>query len=225
MPIVASRGGEIRRLLVELSDPKRRAGAVMRLRSLGSRVVPHVTDELGRLDEDAREALLEAMREVQTADAAALRKRLLRAEDSRAAAPHAGSRGESVESAGPESRALETLRALPPPKRDERASVSRDRGEAHLALARAGSRLARKDLLLSLATLGADRSRLCCEAAGLIGDAEFLMPLARLAPLRPEAAKAIAAIAAREKITARSKALRSLDEASRLIVARALAAG
>ena len=230
MPIVASRGGEIRRLLLDLSDPRRRAGAVLRLRSLGARVVPHVADELGRLDADARRALLDAMKDVETADAATLRRRLARAE---AAAPSAAKAapsgalelGRSTRSAGPESQALETLRSLPPPRRDERASVSRERGEAHLALARDGSRLFRKDLLVSLSTLGPDRARLCCEAAGLIGDAEFLAPLARLAALRPEAGKAISTIAAREKITSRSKILRTLDEASRLIVARSLAAG
>jgi hypothetical protein len=230
LPIVASRGGEIRRLLLELSDPKRRAGAVMRLQSLGARVVPHVTDELGRLDEGARRALLDALKNVQTADAEALRRRLLRAqatvpEAAQEVAAAAGSRSDSAGAGGPESQALETLRTLPLPRRDERAAISRAGGEAHLALARDGSRLAGKDLLLSLDALGADRARLCCEAAGLIGDAEFLAPLARLATFRPEAAKAIQAIAAREKITARSKALRSLDEASRLVVARSLAAG
>ncbi|MBX7184992.1 MAG: hypothetical protein K1Y01_07590 [Vicinamibacteria bacterium] len=226
MPIVASRGGEIRRLLSDLSDPKRRTGAFLRLRSVGARVVPHVADELGRLDADARRALLDALKDVQTEDARALRKRLLRAD----APPPADAAASSMEStrrpagsAGPESLALQSLRTLAPPRRDERAAVSRERGEAHLALARAGSRLARKELLLSLTTLGADRARLCCEAAGLIGDADFLAPLARLASQRPEAAKAIAAIAAREKITARSKVLRTLDEPLRVIVARALA--
>lgn len=228
MPILASRGGEIRRLLLDLSDPKRRAGAVLRLRALGARVVPHVADELGRLDRDAHRALLDALKDVQTADAAALRKRLAQAEATAPSAAKAGPSeveepGQREGSAGLESRALETLRSLPPPRRDERASVSRERGEAHLALARDGSRLARKDLLASLEALGPDRARLCCEAAGLIGDAEFLAPLARLAARRPEAAKAIAEIAAREKITARSKVLRTLDEPLRVIVARALA--
>jgi hypothetical protein len=227
LPIVASRGGEIRRLLSDLSDPKRRTGAVLRLRSLGARVVPHVTDELGRLDADARRALLDALQDVQTDDARALRKRLLRVDApppaDAAASSIASARRSAAEPAGPESLALQTLRTLPPPRRDERAAVSRERGEAHLALARAGSRLARKELLLSLTTLGADRARLCCEAAGLIGDADFLAPLARLATQRPEAAKAIAAIAAREKITTRSKVLRTLDEPLRVIVARALA--
>lgn len=224
MPIVASRGGEIRRLLLELSDPKRRAGAVMRLRSLGARVVPHVAEELGRLDAEARRALLDALREVETADAKALRKRLVRA-DAPSAAPGAGPEAprESAGLAGPEAQALQALRALPPPRRDERASVSRERGEAHLALARIGARLARKDLLLSLQILGGERARLYCEAAGLIGDAEFLAALAGLVGIRPEAAKAIALIAAREKITPRSKALRSLAEPARLIVARSIA--
>ena len=200
----------------------------MRLRSLGARVVPHVAEELGRLDADARRALLEVLRDVQTADAKALRKRLIRSEaaspESARAAPsededEAGPGG----SAGPESRALDALRALPPPRRDERASVSRERGEAHLALARIGSRLARKDLLLCLDTLGADRARLYCEAAGLIGDGDFLAPLARLARARPEAAAAIARVAAREKVTLRSKVLRNLEEPLRLIVARSIA--
>jgi hypothetical protein len=232
LPIVASRGGEIRRLLLELSDPKRRAGAVMRLRALGARVVPHVTDALGRLVLEARRALLEALRDVETADARALRKRLIRAEPASpqgagpepARAPsepgnHAGSQG----SGGPESRALEALRTLPPPRRDERASVSRERGEAHLALARTGSRLARTDHLLSLGTLPPERSRLYCEAAGLMGDGDFLAPLARMAAKQPEALRAIAGIAAREKITLRSKILKTLEEPLRVMVARALA--
>lgn len=234
MPIVASRGGEIRRLLLELSDPKRRAGAVMRLRSLGARVVPHVTDELGRLDVHARRALLEVLRDVETADARSLRKRLIRAEpespEGTEAGPEPSPASSEPESApgsrgsgGPESRALEALRSLPPPRRDERASVSRERGEAHLALARTGSRLARKDLLVSLGALAPERSRLYCEAAGLMGDGDFLAPLARMAAKQPEALRAIARIAEREKITLRSKILKTLDEPLRVMVARALA--
>jgi HEAT repeat protein len=75
---------------------------------------------------------------------------------------------------------------------------------------------------LSLTTLDAARTRVYCEAAGLIGDGAFLAPLARIAPVREEAVRALAEIAAREKITARSKILRDLDEPLRLIVARAL---
>jgi hypothetical protein len=234
MPIVASRGSEIRRFLAELSDPKRRDGATLRLRSLGARVVPHVAEELGRLDAGARAALLEALRDVQTDDARALRKRLIQADPApppqgRGGQPKAASAaapdGTGLEPTTPdaESRALDQLRALPPPRPDERAAVSRERGEAHLALARTGSRLARKDLLLSLNTLAPERGRLYGEAAGLIGDADFLAPLARLAAKRPEALRAIAQIAAREKITLRSKLLRSLDEPVRVIIARALA--
>ncbi len=226
MPIVASRGGEIRRLLRELADPKRRAGAVLRLRSLGARVVPHVADELGRLDTDARRAVLEVLADVQTADAKTLRKRLIRSEAAESARPAPpGEEGEagSGRSTGPESHALEALRALPPPRRDERATVSRERGEAHLALARIGSRLARKDLLLCLETLGAERARLYCEAAGLIGDRDFLPSLARVAQVRSEAASAIALVASRERLTLRSKVLRDLEEPLRLIVARSMA--
>ncbi len=227
MPIVASRGGEIRRLLEGLSDPQRRAGAVLRLRSLGARVVPHVADEFGRLDTDARRALIEVLGDVQTADAKALRKRLVRSEaaspESARLAPSGEDETGARDSAGPESHALDALRALPPPRRDERATVSRERGEAHLALARIGSRLARKDLLLCLDTLGADRARLYCEAAGLIGDGDFLPSLARLAQARPEAGTAIALIASRERVTLRSKVLRNLEEPLRLIVARSIA--
>ena len=228
MPIVASRGGEIRRLLEGLSDPKRRAGAVLRLRSLGARVVPHVADELGRLDTDARRALLEVLADVQTADAKALRRRLARSEAAtpeslRPAPPGAGDETGPGGSTDPEFLALDALRALPPPRRDERASVSRERGEAHLALARIGSRLARKDLLLCLDTLGAERARLYCEAASLIGDGDFLASLARLAPARPEAAAAISRIAGRLKLTSRSRILRDLDAPLRLIVARSIA--
>ena len=196
----------------------------MRLRSLGARVVPHVAEELGRLDSAARGALLDVLRDVETADAKALRRRLVRAN---APTPAQSARPESpadaVGSAGPESQALQALRALPPPRRDERASVSRERGEAHLALARIGARLARKDLLLCLDTLGAERARLYCEAAGLIGDGDFLPSLARVAQVRPEAAKAIALIASRERLTLRSKVLRNLEEPLRLIVARSIA--
>lgn len=190
----------------------------MRLRSLGSRVVPHVSEEMGRLDAGARAALLDALREVDTADGRALRKRLMRGEPTKSQSEPAGGRTE-----GAEARALDALRALPPPRPTERASVSRERGEAHLALARAGSRLARKDLLLSLDILGPERARLYCEAAGLIGDGDFLAPLARLAPVRPEAAEAISLVCARERVTSRSRVLRNLEEPLRLIVARSIA--
>ena len=46
---------------------------------------------------------------------------------------------------------------------------------------------------------------------------------ARLARARPEAAAAIARVAAREKVTLRSKVLRNLEEPLRLIVARSIA--
>jgi hypothetical protein len=182
-----------------------------------------VADDLPRLDSTGRKALLDALRDVQTEDARALRKRLLRAEPT-APSPSvdAGSKPRGGGGDGAEAKALGILRTLPPPRGTERPTVSRERGEAHLALARAGSRLARKDLLVSLGALEAKRTRLYCEAAGLIGDAAFLAPLARIAPVRPEAAKAIAKIAIRERITARSKVLRNLDESLRPVVARAL---
>ncbi|MEO8501236.1 MAG: hypothetical protein ABI565_10000, partial [Vicinamibacteria bacterium] len=189
----------------------------------GARVVPHAADELGRLDPPARRALLEALRDVETADARALKKRLMRL-DTPATKPDRGGVGANLgTSPEPESRALDELRALPPPRPNERAAVSRERGEAHLALARRGSRLARKDLLLSLNTLAPERARLYCEAAGLIGDGDFLTPLARAAAKVKEATRAIAQIATREKITPRSKVLRTLDEPVRVVVARALA--
>lgn len=232
MPIVASRSAEIRRLLGELANPRRRAGAVLRLRGVGSRVVPHAAEELARLDPEARRALAEALLEVDTDDARNLRKRLLRADPdgpparATGSSPGAGSktssRGREAED-GLEARALRDLRALPPPGAAERPAVSRERGEAHLALARLGSRLARKDLLLSLVTLDPRRTGLYCEAAGLIGDLAFLKPLAGLAGVRPEAAAALAEIAKREHLTARSKAIRDLDESLRPVVARALA--
>jgi len=201
----------------------------LRLRALGSRVVPHAADELPRLDAGGRRALLDVLSEIQTGEAKALMKRLLRAEPARPSAASEVGPGPSdvgvvddVGDDGTEAKALETLRALPPPHGNERAAISRERGEAHLALARTGSRLARKDLLASLTTLEARRTRLYCEAAGLIGDAAFLAPLARIAPVREEATKALAAIAIREKITARSKVLRNLDESLRPLVARAI---
>ncbi|MBK5254895.1 MAG: hypothetical protein JJE39_02580 [Vicinamibacteria bacterium] len=217
MPIVASRGAEIRRLLDDLTDPKRRAAAALRLRALGSRVVPHVADDLGRLDPGARRALLDLLRDVKTEDARALRERLLRAEPATREDQRRDSRDD-----GAEAKALDSLRNLPPPRGDERPTVSRERGEVHLALARTGSRLARKDLLVSLSTLEAKRTRLYCEAAGLIGDAAFVAPLARIARVRPEAMKALAEIVVREKITIRSKLLRDLDESLRPVVAQAL---
>ena len=222
MPIVASRGNEIRRLLSELLDPRRRAGAVLRLKSMGARVVPHVAAELGGLDAAARKALAEALAEVRTSDARALLERLSRVEPE--SAPDATRKTEprDQDTSGEDSRALETLRALPAPRPNERASVSRERGEAHLVLARTGSRLARKDLLHSLSTLEKGRARLYCEAAGLIGDEEFLVPLARLAAGVPQAERAIFDIARREKITARSKILKSLPEPERVAVAKAL---
>jgi len=216
MPIVASRGSEIRNLLAALADPKKRAGAVLRLRKLGSRVVPHAEEELGRLDAEARRSLAEALGGIQTDDARALVRRLVRA------APVAPPSKTRPEDASAEGLALAKLRSVPPPRADERPSVSRERGEAHLALARTGSRLARKDLLLCLETLEAKRTRLYCEAAALIGDAAFLAPLARIAAARAEAGEALNSIAVRERITARSKVLRELDEKLRPIVARAL---
>lgn len=216
MPIVASRGSEIRNLLAALADPRKRAGAVLRLRKLGSRVVPHAEEELGRLDPEARRALAEALGGIQTDDARALTRRLVRAAP---APPPSKDRGD----ASAEGLALADLRSVPPPQPDERPAVSRERGEAHLALARTGSRLARKDLLLCLKTLDAKRTRLYCEAAGLIGDAAFLAPLAKIAGVRAEAGEALASIAVRERITARSKVLRDLDEKLRPIVARAIA--
>lgn len=216
MPIVASRANEIRRLLSELLDPKRRAGAALRLKSMGARVVPHVEAELGRLDAASRQALGEALSGVNTADARSLLRKIARLTDE--TSPEPPGRDATSEDA----RALETLRALPAPRPNERASVSRARGEAHLALARAGSRLARKELLLSLTTLDRVRARHSCEAAGLIGDEEFLIPLARLAPGLPEAERAIFEIATRERITARSKVMKALPEPVRVIVAKAL---
>jgi hypothetical protein len=218
LPIVASRGGDVRRLLRDLRDEKRRAGAIIRLRALGARVVPHVPDELEGLNVDARRALLDALQEVHTADAKTLRRRLVGAEP-----PATPERGAAVEPAGStEAGALDALRALPPPRPKERASISRERGEAHLVLARTGSRLARRELLLSLEILGADRARLYCEAAGLIGDAQFLAPLARIAHSQSEAVAAISRIARRERITSRSSILRALEEPLRLVVARSI---
>jgi hypothetical protein len=223
MPIVASRGAEIERLLDQLNDPRRRAGAALRLRTLGSRVVPHASDGLARLAPEARKALREAMADVDTADARALTKRLAGFERDRPPAfTRPGGSPSDGSGQGQDAAALETLGQLPPPRANERASLSRERGEAHLALARAGSRLARKELLASLVALDASRARLYCEAAGLIGDAEFLAPLARLAQARPEASRAIFEIAARERITARSKAMKALPEAVQVAVAKAL---
>jgi hypothetical protein len=226
VPIVASRGREIRKLIRDLADPKERRGAMLRLKGLGPRVVPHVEDELGRLDLETRRALLEALADLETTDARALKARLSRVEPTAAPAPRAATpQGEAVRSESVESASLDALRALPPPRVNERPTISRDRGEAHLALARAGSRLARKDLLHSLATLPPERSRLYCDAAGLIGNAEFLEALARIANVQPDALTALSAIAAREKITLRSKAIRELSEPLRVVVARAIATG
>lgn len=223
MPIVASRGNEIRRLLGELSDPKRRAGAMLRLRALGTRVVPHAADELGRLNADARAALLDALGDLDTIDAKTLRTRLVRVESLSSKAASSAARGSTViADLGIESKALETLRRLPMPSASERTSITRERGEAHLSLARAGSRLARKDLLRSLEALPPGRTGLYCEAAGLIGDASFLEALARVGATREEGIAAISSVTAREKITARSKAVRELDPALRNVVARAL---
>jgi hypothetical protein len=232
VPIVASRGREIQRLLDDLAEPRKRTGAIIRLRSLGARVVPHAAEELGRLNTQAREALLEALRDVDSADARALRRRLARATpapvsdqatEGRVPPRLSGaSKHANTGTMDAEGRALDEFRRLPAARPSERASISRARGEAHLALARAGSRLARQDLLQNLHTLSADRTRLYCEAAGLIGDGAFLAPLARLVHARPEAAEAIARIALRERITGRSKILRDLEQPLRVVVARAL---
>jgi len=224
--IVASRAVEIRRLLGALADPKTRPGALLRLRAMGARVVPHIDEDLSRLDIHTRRALVDVLEGVETQDGKALRKRLLRADSAPTAEkPERSSLAPSkaVADDDPETEALRVLKGLPPPKAGERAGVSRERGEAHLSLARLGSRLARKDLFDTLSILDPGRLRLCCEAAGLVGDAAFLAPLARLADTLPEAADAIARVAKRERITGRSKHLAALDEPSRLAVARALA--
>jgi hypothetical protein len=178
-------------------------------------VVPHVEPEIRHLDVEARHALLDALADLTTDDASALRRRLLRM------TPAPAKQTNAEES--PEGVALRELRRLPPPRSDESALLSRERGEAHLALARAGSKLARTDLLHCLISIGAARSRLYCEAAGWIGDAAFVAPLARLAASQPAAAQAIGAIASREKITVRSKVIKDLDESLRPTVAKALA--
>lgn len=223
MPIVPSRGLEIRRLLGELADPRQRDRAMRRLTALGARVVPHAEDELARLDPAARTALAKVLRDVQTSGAQTLLQRLTRAEE---LIPKGGPKTPPPaddSSEGNEATALGALRALPPPRADERPTISRERGEAHLTLARSGSRLARKDLLLSLKTLPAARSRLYCEAAALIGNAEFLEVLARIGEAREEARAALSQIATREKITARSKSVRDLNKALQKTVAQALA--
>ncbi len=124
MPIVASRGSEIRRLLGELADPKRRAGAVMRLKGLGSRVVPHVAEDLGRLDPEARSGLLEALGDIKTSDGKALKKRLERLE------PSPRAQGPAPREAGAEATGLDALRALPPPGNRAVPGTGRERRPA-----------------------------------------------------------------------------------------------
>lgn len=231
MPIVASRADEIRRRIAELADPRTRPGAILRLKVLGPRVPPHVQEDLARMAPEVRAAVGEILRDVDTADARAILRRL-GGLPSGTAAPEAEARRPSKATtvAAPddaETEALNQLRALPPPRSGEAASVSRRRGEAHLVLARTGSRLARKDLLACLGALGADRGRLYCEAAALIGDAEFLSVLAGLAARNAEcgAGDAIGAIAARERLTARSKAVKDLEPALRAVAMEAITAG
>lgn len=225
MPIVASRAGEIRRRIAELADPRTRDGAILRLKALGPRVPPHVEEDLARLAPEVRAAIGEVLRDVDTADARAILRRLGRpspiAEAGRVASTSTGDTSPLDE----ETEAANELRALPPPRAGEAASVSRKRGEAHLRLARAGSRLARKDLIACLTALGPDRGRPYCEAAALIGDAEFLPVLAGIAarPADVGASVAIAAIAAREKLSARSKAIKELRPALRAIALQAIA--
>jgi hypothetical protein len=225
MPIVASRADEIRRRIAELGDPKTRARAILRLKALGPRVPPHVEHGLVRMAPEVRAAIAEVLRYVDTADARAILRRLVpgAAEE---ADDTTGTGGADTTPRDLEGEALNELRALPPPRTGEAASVSRKRGEAHLLLARAGSRLARKDLLTCLAALGADRGRLYCEAAALIGDAEFVPMLAGYAAQSAAcgAGDAIGAIAARERLTARSKAIKELEPSLRAIAVRAIAA-
>lgn len=229
MPIVASRADEIRRRIAELGDPKTRARAILRLKALGPRVPPHVEHELVRMAPEVRAAIAQVLRNVDTADARAILRRLVPGA-SEEADDTIGTGGAGAAGTAPrdvEGEALNELRALPPPRTGEAASVSRKRGEAHLLLARAGSRLARKDLLACLMALGADRGRLYCEAAALIGDAGFLPALAGLAAARSDggASEAIAAIAAREGLTARSKAIKELKPGLRAAVMEAITAG
>ena len=227
MPIVASRGEQIQRLLEALSDPKARGGAILRLRKLGARIVPHAAESFARMDASSRASLIDVLADIDTADARSLIRRLRRAETlwgtpSPTVHPKVNPEATGPSSDDAEARALVQLKRLPPSQENERASVSRERGEAHLVLARAGSRVARRDLLASLETLDAARLRVYAEAAGLIGDAAFLAPLARIAKKGDDASAAIAAICRRERITVRSKALASLDAASRTAVLQAL---
>lgn len=231
MPIVASRADEIRRRIAELADPKSRPGAILRLKVLGPRVPPHVREDLARLPPEVRSALAEVLRDVDTADARAIVRRLggfppgTTGPETTDLRPSKAGTAPAPRDA--EAEALNELRALPPPRSGEAASVSRKRGEAHLVLARTGSRLARKDLLACLGVLGAERGRLYCEAAALIGDAEFLPVLAGLAARSAGcgAGDAIGAIAAREGLTPRSKALRDLEPALRALAMEAIARG
>lgn len=224
MPIVASRADEIRRRIAELGDPKTRARAILRLKALGPRVPPHVEHGLVRMAPEVRAAIAEVLRYVDTADARAILRRLVPGA-SEEADDTTGTGGADTTPRDLEGEALNELRALPPPRTGEAASISRKRGEAHLILARMGSRLARKDLLTCLAALGADRGRLYCEAAALIGDAAFLPVLAgRAAAQADGASDATVAIAVREKLTARSKAIKELEPGLRAIAVRAIAA-
>lgn len=238
MPIVESRAAQIRRLIADLDDPARREAATARLRTMGARVPGHVEEDLVRLSAAARTSLIEVLRGVETADARAVLQRLERAATRPGGRPgppvsRTRSGDPSVSASGDgdgpdaEASALAALRAHPPAQARESAAVSRARGEAHLALARAGSRLARKDLLHCLETLGPERGRLYCEAAGLIGDAAFVPVLAGLATGRPDggAGDALMTIAARERLTARSKVVKDLADAPRAAALAAIAAG
>lgn len=239
MPIVESRAALIRTLIADLDQPTRREAALVRLRTLGPRVPAHVEEQFARLTPGMRTGLLEVLRGVNTADARATVVRLERVAG--ATPPSRKGDGSTArrkaaqappEPVGPnggdeEAEALAALRAQPPAQARESAAISRARGEAHLALARAGSRLARKDLLHCLETLGAERARLYCEAAALIGDSGFVPALAALADRNAAcgAGEAISAVAARERLSARSKAIKELEPALRTAALNALAAG
>lgn len=221
MPIVPSRNAEIRRLIASLDDPRAKGAALARLRVLGRRVVAHVSDDLSRLSPEVIDALVPLLREAGTAESREALARIEKGRRTAGPAPDRAMADDEEETASDEATLLARLRALPPPRRSEPPSVSRDRAEIHLLLARSGLRLARAELLTCLETLNPERAALYAEAAGLIGDAAFVPALARLLGAAASAKSALSALAAREKISTRSRAIRTLPEPLR---SRAVAA-
>lgn len=221
MPIVPARRKEIDTLIQALAMPASREAALARLRVIGVRVVPHLAEDFARLPRAALVAALPLLRSFDSKDARALALRIERLQVEETPAPQIQKAPTPLPR--DEASALQILRGLKPPRRSEPLALSRERALLHTELAQAGSRLARGELLRCLEVLNPDRAQLYLGAALLLGDSAFLELVARVAKESDEARAAIRAIAERERLTPRSRAVKALPDPTRSWVIAALA--